>query len=126
MKYLAAILMVLILVGSSGAQETCDGSQSLTVDRGKGFVLCWDKNPEPDVTEYRVYLDGDLFSTYMSGDCGLFICETGKLVQQAMGSFSLTVKAYDGTNESEASNPVTLVVEDKAPSKPTGCSIRMF
>ena len=127
MKYLAAVLMVLLLVGSSGAQVTCDGVDVDDVLTSEQFKLCWTKNPDTDqVAGYKVYKStvsqapGELFLTFLTADCGTDLCETGPLIIAVPGTYFLKVVAYD---EGRVINfgrydPATQTMKDETYSMP--------
>ena len=132
MKTLAAILISFLLISSSSAQEVCEGTKQITVDRNEQFALCWIKNPEPDVQGYIIKksmtpgLPGDEFTTILHTECKESICEAGPLSINEVGTYYFKVYAYDAATTGSASNEVILIIEDKAPSSPSGCSIRIF
>jgi len=78
MKYLAAVLMVLLLVGSSGAQEVCiDGVKEAKMANGDTLALCFPLHPDPEVLGHEIYMrkDGEAFdfsgkhTVVLNGDC---------------------------------------------------------
>lgn len=126
-KLLASILYVLLVVGVAPAQESCDGANTITVDIGGKFSLCWVKNPEPDVVKYMIYKGNQVFDEAPNSVCNDAICSSPVYTESVPGTYMLTVAAVDGAGQhSLKSDPVTLTVIDKPPSKPTGCVGKVF
>lgn len=136
LRFLGFVLLAGLLLSTypplSNAQETCDGSPSITIDQRKDFALCWKKNPEPDVQGYLIYKSriagqkGEEFSTFLHADCSTDICETDRLQVDEIGTHYFKVYAYDANSSSGASNEIILIVQDMPPTNPSGCSIRKF
>lgn len=129
-KKLAIVLMLSCLSFSSGqAAETCEGETDRTVNINQEFSFCWTKNPTHDmVKSYTVYRNGEVYDTVLDGACGTGdFCETPKYKSNVEGDFTFTVTATDTYDyQSDHSDAVTLSVAKLPPSKPGGCSIRVF
>ena len=129
MKYLAAVLMVLLLVGSSGAQ---DNEATIDIDGKYGFE--WIANPETDLAGYRVYRS-TTSGSYTFGDFFAFAKYPVMLAPKTPpfagphipGTYYFVVTAFDtGGFESQPSNEVILNVVNEPPGKPSGCSVLRF
>lgn len=122
---LLSVLIVLLFSGTSLA-EPCSGADAATRDINAPYRFCWNPNTEPDLKQYVIMRDGQVYDTVLHADCQADICESPVYREQIAGEYVFTVRAVDmGDNQSEDSDPVTLTVVDMPPSKPSGCSIRI-
>ena len=127
MKYLAAILMVLLLVGSSGAQEN-----SITVDIGGQYGFAWTANSEPDLAGYRLYRSAtsgqySFGAENAEAEYGLVTESPHYAAPNTSGTFYFVLTAFDNEGfESQPSNEQTLHVENQPPGAPGGCAILKF
>ena len=130
--FIACLFCLLFTGGISYSQDICDGDSSITIDRFGKFVLCWVKNPEPDVQGYLVRKSriageiGDEFLTVLHANCLERICETPPLIVSEVGTHYFKIYAYDANTTSGRSNEVLLIVEDGTPNPPSGCSVKKF
>jgi len=134
------ILLFCLQIPPAGAQPAatavCDNGTELTIHKEKQFEICWERNPEPDVDKYQIYIsmtEGQVEATFgepvdVAMACNDNYCFSGPLVKPEVGTYWFTVTALDTSQnlESAHSNEVKLVIEDRTPSKPSGCSIRLF
>jgi len=160
-KLVFSMIVVLFLfsqIPPASAQVECNGTDVDAILNDEQFALCWPKNAEGDqVVGYRVFKAsvsnemGDLFLTFLTGQCGADLCETGPLIIAVPGTYYLKVVAYDDgavrtfqrynpdtqTMEDETftmpaaqsmpSREVVLLVDEEGqvkPGKPSGCSVR--
>jgi len=128
-RVLMLLMLACLVVGPVEAVETCDGTTTASVDINEDYSFCWTKNhPNDNVKLYKVYKDGQIYDTVLDGDCGPGdYCETPRYTSNAEGIHVFTVVAVDTMDfPSGHSDSVTLTVANQPPSKPGGCSIRVF
>lgn len=144
-KLILALFMTVCLFGvqippADAFDDVCDGPNEKTIVVGESFGLCWTKNSEPDVVDYKIYIyRGDTpeafnglvvphtsFDEAAEKGCLNENCFTGSIFNTLEpGTYRFTLTASDGTFESDYADPVTLTVKN-APSAPSGCSFKLF
>lgn len=121
-------------------EDVCDGPKEKTIVVGEQFGMCWTKNSEPDVVDYKIYIyNGDDpvpfneiavshtdFDEGTERGCLTENCFTGPIFSDlGIGTYKFTVTASDGSHESGFADPVTLTIKAR-PSAPSGCSLKLF
>ena len=126
MKYLAAILVSFLLIGSAVAQDN-----SVIIDKGGEYGFEWTANTEPDLAGYRLYRS-TISGSYSYGEGFQFaafglVVESPRYAENIEGTYYFVLTAVDDEGfESLPSIEQTLSVVNRPPNAPTGCAILKF
>jgi hypothetical protein len=80
----------------------------------KTIEISWNLNTEPDIASYKVYENGTVIDTIAHPIHLLTLSRID-------GTYAYRVSAVDSSgNESELTDPISIVIDSVPPAKPTG------